>query len=308
MSRRQSQPGGLSLGVIVGALGTILFCCGAPALVIWQALSRGGKQDTPAIAGGADAPRSNPNLPGRKPVKPQGSRLTEHGVVAGPEIVDELWPKLLGKWQALPNPELQATVEFYADYSYAHWSIMNGHEEKGSSILASIQDRSVLGPVWKVARPGDRHYLFVYETPKDVSLSGTVTYLKSGILDLGGRLYWRTSNGNEKLPSLEDTIWLQLAGSRWGSPVAATRQITEFRINKTAAIQDVSDRGALTTTLEGRVGGIRVTPTGFFVNIQVAGQQPGELGEFSFTPRDLRRKDPRTGQTSVYERKEIGSN
>jgi hypothetical protein len=307
MSRRQSQTGGLSIGVLVGALGTILFCCGAPVLVIWQAFSRGGKQDAPALSGGSEVARNNPHLAGRKPVRPQGSRFTEQGVVAAPEIVDELWQKLLGKWQVLPNPDVQATYEFYPDYSFTGWHIINGSEQNWSEAVVSIQDRSVLGPVWNVARPGDRHYLFVYDTPKNMSSTATVTYLKNGTLDMNSSVFWRKSNGTEKLPLLEDILWLQLAGSQWSYTVGDIRHVTEFRNDKTVAVKDVSDRGGSVTRFQGRVDGIRVTPTGFFVNIQVPGQQPSELGEFYFLHLNLRRKDPKTRQTFGYTRQEIGA-
>jgi hypothetical protein len=251
---------------------------------------------------GGESSGSNTFGFGSNSKKPKGSCITEGGRGAdAPEVVDAAWSKLLGKWEILPNPDLKATCEFGKDYSITQ-SIAStkGQEVQTRKVVASILDRSVfsraLNSPWLTIGPNDRHYQITYETPEYVHECTECIVFGNGTITApsGDTRYHRFGEmgpDGAKNPTLEETLWMLLAGRQWGISNFNWEEKIEFRKDKTVYWKKIIER-TKTMIVEGNVSGIRVVPAGFVVllgkhTINGRSQSNGELAEMYYLGKSL---------------------
>ena len=254
------------------------------------------RDETKNGGSGGDSSGSNTSGSSSKSKRPKGSRMAENGQgLDDPNVVDAAWSKLLGKWEILPNPDLKATCEFNKDYSITHsMTPKNGQEERSRKVVAAILDSSVfhrgLNNPWLTIGPNDRYYQVTYETPQFVHESSFCIVFADGTIAASGESRYHrlgeTGPDGTKNPTLEETLWMLLAGRQFGRDTFNWVENIEFRKDKTLYWKTVADRKQ-TTIIEGQVSGVRVTPTGFVILLgkhtnNGRSQPSGETPEFYY--------------------------
>jgi hypothetical protein len=217
-----------------------------------------------------------------------------------PEVVDRAWAQLRGKWQMLPNPKARAVYEFGDDYTVT-WrhTPSEGQEHRVKRTVVGIKDRGAISRIthatWLTGGPGDHFYDLDSEPHGGVDEGAGVTVFANGTMSaqVFEERFYRVgaASGGERMRSLEETLWILLAGRRWVAEFYNWEETIEFRADKTLYWKRVIDRKD-GTVVEGKITALRATDTGFWVRLGAhvfngRSVTSGELGEFYYLGKYL---------------------